>query len=58
MKKILLPLIALALSSPAAAQSIVVVTAPHADSDVRHIILDFGDQPFPVMVATAGLPRL
>src|SRR3546814_18288130 len=34
MKKILLPLIALALSSPAVAQSIVVVTAPHADSDL------------------------
>ncbi|HJS11000.1 hypothetical protein [Sphingopyxis sp.] len=33
MKKILLPLIALAFSSPAAAQSIVVVTAPHADSE-------------------------
>ncbi|SEH17636.1 hypothetical protein SAMN05428974_2276 [Sphingopyxis sp. YR583] len=33
MKKILLPLIALAISSPAAAQSIVVVTAPQADSD-------------------------
>lgn len=34
MKKILLPLIALAISSPAAAQSIVVVTAPQADSEV------------------------
>lgn len=34
MKKILLPLIALAVASPAAAQSIVVVTAPRADSDV------------------------
>ena len=34
MKKILLPLIALALSSPAAAQSIVVVTAPQADSEI------------------------
>ena len=33
MKKILLPLIALAVSSPAAAQSIVVVTAPQADSE-------------------------
>lgn len=33
MKKILLPLIALAFASPAAAQSIVVVTAPHADSE-------------------------
>lgn len=33
MKKILLPLIVLAFSSPAAAQSIVVVTAPQADSD-------------------------
>ncbi|WP_338426552.1 hypothetical protein [Sphingopyxis kveilinensis] len=32
MKKILLPLIALAVASPAAAQSIVVVTAPQADS--------------------------
>lgn len=34
MKKILLPLVALAFASPAAAQSIVVVTAPHADSDI------------------------
>ena len=34
MKKILLPLIALAISGPAAAQSIVVVTAPQADSEV------------------------
>ncbi len=34
MKKILLPLIALAISSPVAAQSIVVVTAPQADSEV------------------------
>ena len=34
MKKILPPLIALALASPAAAQSIVVVTAPQADSQV------------------------
>ena len=34
MKKILLPLIALAISSPAAAQSIVVVTAPEADSEI------------------------
>lgn len=34
MKKILLPLIALAISSPAAAQSIVVVTAPQADSEI------------------------
>lgn len=34
MKKILLPLIALAISSPAAAQSIVVVTALQADSEV------------------------
>ncbi len=34
MKKILLPLIALAFASPAAAQSIVVVTAPQADSQV------------------------
>jgi benzoyl-CoA 2,3-dioxygenase component A len=25
------------------------LTEPHADSDVRHIILDFGDQPFPVL---------
>ncbi len=32
MKKFLLPLIALALASPATAQSIVVVTAPQADS--------------------------
>ena len=32
MKKILLPLIALAFASPVAAQSIVVVTAPEADS--------------------------
>lgn len=34
MKKILLPLIALAVSSPVAAQSIVVVTAPQADSEL------------------------
>ncbi|NYF30879.1 MULTISPECIES: hypothetical protein [Sphingopyxis] len=34
MKKFLLPLVALAFASPAAAQSIVVVTAPQADSDV------------------------
>ena len=34
MKKFLLPLFALAFASPAAAQSIVVVTAPQADSDV------------------------
>lgn len=32
MKKILLPLVALAFATPAAAQSIVVVTAPQADS--------------------------
>ena len=32
MKKILLPLIALAFASPAAAQSIIVVTGPQADS--------------------------
>ncbi|KTE02717.1 hypothetical protein ATE68_07885 [Sphingopyxis sp. H038] len=34
MKKILLPLFALAFANPAAAQSIVVVTAPQADSEV------------------------
>ena len=34
MKKILLPLVALAFATPAAAQSIVVVTAPQADSMV------------------------
>src|SRR5690606_39634960 len=34
MKKILLPLIAFAFASPAAAQSIVVVTAPQADSEI------------------------
>lgn len=34
MKKILLPLAALAFASPAAAQSIVVVTAPQADESV------------------------
>ena len=34
MKKILLPLVALAFASPAAAQSIVVVTAPQADSQL------------------------
>jgi tetratricopeptide (TPR) repeat protein len=34
MKKILPPLIALAFASPAAAQSIVVVTAPQTDSQV------------------------
>lgn len=34
MKKILLPLIAFAFASPAAAQSIVVVTAPQADEMV------------------------
>ena len=34
MKKKLLLLIALAISSPAAAQSIVVVTAPQADSEI------------------------
>lgn len=33
MKKILLPLVALAIASPAAAQSIIVVTSPHADPD-------------------------
>ncbi len=32
MKKIMLPLIALAFASPAAAQSIIVVTGPQADS--------------------------
>ncbi len=25
------------------------LTAEHADNDVRHVILDFGDQPFPVL---------
>ncbi|MCU0868950.1 MAG: 4Fe-4S binding protein [Burkholderiales bacterium] len=25
------------------------VVAPHADGDVRHIVLDFGDTPFPVL---------
>ncbi|ALH81854.1 hypothetical protein AN936_16270 [Sphingopyxis macrogoltabida] len=34
MKKIMLPLIALAFASPAAAQSIIVVTGPQADSQV------------------------
>ena len=34
MKKFLLPLVALAFASPAAAQSIVVVTAPQADSEI------------------------
>lgn len=34
MKKILLPLIALAFASPAAAQSIIVVTGPQADSEL------------------------
>ena len=34
MKKILLPLVALAFASPAAAQSIVVVTAPQADESL------------------------
>lgn len=34
MKKIMLPLLAFAFASPAAAQSIVVVTAPQADSTV------------------------
>ncbi len=34
MKKILLPLLALTFASPAAAQSIVVVTAPQADSEI------------------------
>lgn len=33
MKKILLPLVALAFASPATAQSIVVVTAPQVESD-------------------------
>ena len=33
MKKILLPLVALAFASPVAAQSIVVVTAPQVESD-------------------------
>lgn len=33
MKKILLPLVALALASPATAQSIVVVTAPQVESE-------------------------
>lgn len=37
MKKILLPLAALAFASPAAAQSIVVVTAPQADESVLPI---------------------
>ncbi|MBB6425972.1 hypothetical protein [Sphingopyxis sp. JAI128] len=34
MKNFLLPLVALAFATPAAAQSIVVVTAPQADSEV------------------------
>ena len=34
MKKILLPLVALAFASPATAQSIVVVTAPQVESDI------------------------
>ncbi|WP_411339506.1 hypothetical protein V6U71_16700 [Sphingopyxis sp. J-6] len=34
MKKIMLPLIALAFASPATAQSIIVVTGPQADSQV------------------------
>ena len=34
MKKILLPLVALAFANPVAAQSIVVVTAPQADNSV------------------------
>lgn len=34
MKKIMLPLIALAFASPATAQSIIVVTGPQADSDL------------------------
>lgn len=34
MKKIMLPLIALAFASPAAAQSIIVVTGPQADSQI------------------------
>jgi cytochrome c-type biogenesis protein CcmH/NrfG len=33
MKKILLPLVALALATPAGAQSIIVVTGPQADSE-------------------------
>jgi hypothetical protein len=34
MKKILLPLVALAFATPAGAQSIIVVTSPQADSEV------------------------
>lgn len=47
MKKILLPFIALAISSPAAAQSIIVVTGPHAESPaplpVAYAELNAGD---------------
>ncbi|WP_260581062.1 hypothetical protein [Sphingopyxis sp. PET50] len=46
MKKILLPLVALAFATPAAAQSIIVVTGPQADSDalpVAYAELKAGD---------------
>ena len=37
MKKILLPFVALALATPAGAQSIIVVTGPQADSEARPV---------------------
>ena len=46
MKKILLPLVALAFATPAAAQSIIVVTGPQADSEalpVAYAELKAGD---------------
>lgn len=46
MKKILLPVIALAFATPAAAQSIIVVTGPQADSQllpVAYAELEAGD---------------
>jgi tetratricopeptide (TPR) repeat protein len=46
MKKILLPLVALAFATPAAAQSIIVVTSPQADSEalpVAYAELKAGD---------------
>lgn len=46
MKKILLPLVALALATPAGAQSIIVVTGPQADSEalpVAYAELKAGD---------------
>lgn len=55
MKKILLPLVALAFVSPAAAQSIIVVTGPQADSTalpVAYSELRAGDNQTAVAILT------